>query len=216
MPEIKRHTAYKVFIKDILRNQYISSSGQTSSYITIGTCKVARVNIMCFVTSVSGNTLVVDDGSGFIDCKAFENPEQLNKVKTGEVYNIIGKVREFNDKRYIVPEIISFMGDRLWLSVWKEEISSFDFGKDKENSKSVSILDSKKGEEVSIKSLPDKSSDQGPSSVIDLIKELDDGKGAPMEKIIELSSSDKVDAYINQLLNEGEIFEISPGLLKIL
>lgn len=215
MPDIKRATAFKILIKDIVKSPYVASSGKYPSHILMGNLKISRVNMMCFATSLSGVTLIVDDGSGPIECKAFERPEAFRKVKLGSLYNIIGKVREYNGKRYVVCEILNEIDNALWISVWKQEINNFyaklaSFEK-KEKDQSNSNKSTNKENESKEVILGD-----SPVSVIELIKELDDGKGAPLELVLEKSNSENIDAHIKQLLNEGEIFEISPGLLKVL
>lgn len=52
--------------------------------------------------------------------------------------------------------------------------------------------------------------------IIRIIGELDEGRGADYEGVIEKANLDKTEEIINNLLLEGEIFEISPGKLKVL
>ena len=50
-------------------------------------------------------------------------------------------------------------------------------------------------------------------NVIKIIKECDDGEGADYEEVLEKVKNEKL---INSLMEEGEIFEIKPGKLKVL
>jgi hypothetical protein len=49
-----------------------------------------------------------------------------------------------------------------------------------------------------------------------VIKELDAGQGADVEQVIEQAGVPDMESIINQMLERGEIYEIKPGLLKVL
>ena len=49
-----------------------------------------------------------------------------------------------------------------------------------------------------------------------LIKKLDKGDGVAVENIINNFNNDQTENIINQLLENGDIFEIKPGKLKVL
>jgi len=52
--------------------------------------------------------------------------------------------------------------------------------------------------------------------LIELIKKLDAGSGADITEVIDQSKISGAEKYITTLLNEGEIFEIRSGKLKVL
>jgi hypothetical protein len=52
--------------------------------------------------------------------------------------------------------------------------------------------------------------------MLSLIKKLDKGEGSDTEQVIKQSRLKDADKIITTLLYEGEIFEISPGKLKVL
>jgi len=52
--------------------------------------------------------------------------------------------------------------------------------------------------------------------VYSLIKKLDNGDGASFEDIIKNSKNAKVETIITRLLENGDVFEIKPGKLKVL
>lgn len=60
---------------------------------------------------VSDNELVVDDGSGSILVKSFE---QHLPVTIGDPVLVIGRPRKFNDEYYLVGEIVKHI-DPLWI-----------------------------------------------------------------------------------------------------
>ena len=51
-------------------------------------------------------TLTIDDGTGKISARAFENNVLLDKTDVGDVVLIIGRPREFSSEKYILIEII--------------------------------------------------------------------------------------------------------------
>jgi hypothetical protein len=51
-------------------------------------------------------------------------------------------------------------------------------------------------------------------AVIQLIKKLDDGSGAPIEQLVE--ANPEAESILTTLMAEGEIFEIKPGRVKVL
>ena len=123
MVEIKRATAYKLWIKDIVSSRFITpETAEESPYLEVKTLKVSRVNIIATTVliykSEDGNysNLTLDDGSGeAIRIKAWrEDTKLLEKVKVGDLVNVIGRVRMFNNEVYILPEIVKLLDDASW------------------------------------------------------------------------------------------------------
>lgn len=52
--------------------------------------------------------------------------------------------------------------------------------------------------------------------IVRVINDLDEGRGADFEAVVQKSGIEKAEDIVNNLLLEGEIFEISPGKLKVL
>ena len=50
--------------------------------------------------------LTIDDGTGTIKVKQWVETEMLEKAELGEMVDIIGKPREFQNEIYLAPEII--------------------------------------------------------------------------------------------------------------
>ena len=72
-------------------------------------------------------------------------------------------------------------------------------------------------EEEKIKSPKQEDDSKNPIQIIyNLIKSLDKGDGADIEDVIKESKINNCEDIINNLLREGEIFEIKKGKLKIL
>ncbi|MSR86462.1 hypothetical protein EXS74_03650 [Candidatus Woesearchaeota archaeon] len=108
---MKRQTAYKVWIKDIhsAKSHIDTTSGLPSFIIRDKT--LARVNFIASVidTFSSGTygSIVVDDGSGQIRLKVWGDDLVLLEARgIGDLVLIIGRVSQFNDERYVRPEIV--------------------------------------------------------------------------------------------------------------
>ena len=72
----QRHTAYKVWINDILINPIEKEEGEFGSiYVSFAGNKVSRVNIMGIIVDKEATdsfvSLVVEDGSASINVKEF-------------------------------------------------------------------------------------------------------------------------------------------------
>ena len=53
-------------------------------------------------------------------------------------------------------------------------------------------------------------------SFYSLIKKLDKGEGVTFEDVIKNSATSKAETIITKLLENGDVFEIKPGKLKVL
>ena len=207
---VKREIAYKVRIKDVLDGKYIKEEGWTPNYIlTSDGRRVSRVNIIAVVVSKNTDNLnyalVLDDGSGRISIRSFDSGKILDDFDIGDIILIIGRPREYGNEKYLVSEIIRKVENKKWVDVRKIELK-----KEPEIGKKEEIKEEVEEEviETDGRSLPQK--------IFSLVKELDKGDGVEVEKIIEKLNSEDVDKMINNLLKEGEMFEIRPGRIKIL
>ncbi|MFP4403386.1 MAG: hypothetical protein ACOC3X_01115 [Nanoarchaeota archaeon] len=216
---IKRETAKKVKIKEIKEGKYIKIDEEWEpNYVeTVSGKKVSRINVLgsvvSEVTTEGGNSFLFDDGSDNITIRSFE--EFKTDIKLGDILLIIGRPREFSNEFYILPEIIKKIekDKEKWIELRKIELNSYDDEKKVETIK-------KEEEEKSINQ--EEKDDVKLNSfdlVLNVIKELDkDDDGAEIEAIIEKVGLDRetTENVINNLLMDGEAFEIKPGRLKLL
>ena len=90
MPEqkqLKRLVAYKVRISDIVNNS-LSSDEFFSGYIRLNGINISRINVIATVVHKSQSTnyanVVIDDGTGKILLRSFENKDIFSKVEIGD------------------------------------------------------------------------------------------------------------------------------------
>ncbi len=204
MPESqKRQIAYKVKIKDIISSRYVKEEGWQPNYIISDGKKISRVNLIGVIVDkqfeFDREIAVIDDGSGKITIRTF-NDKSLDSLKIGEVVLIIGRPKEYNNEKYIMPEILKKIKNKKWINFRKKEL-----GTEKE----------KKEEEEKIEK-EEKKVESPSEKVFNLIKKLDMGDGVEFNELINKIKIKEAEKIINNLLSEGEIFQNKPGKLKIL
>ena len=140
--------------------------------------------------------LHLDDGTGRMEIRSFDNPNIFSGVAIGDIALVIGRPREYGNARYITAEIVRQIKNKRWLEVRKLELNSQPAAK----------------EEKTAEETPESNS----APVYKAIKELDKGEGAETLSVIKEASHPEAEKIIQHLLKEGEIYEIAPGRLKIL
>lgn len=204
----KRQTAYKVRVKDILNSKYIKTEGFAPNYLEINGKEISRTNLIgVIVEKLNLNnyqTLSIDDGTGKISARTFENDVLLDKTAVGDIVLIIGKPREFSSEKYLLIETIKKINP-IWAKVRNLELQK----NISYNGNSSSNENSGNNNSIAVVDLTPT------NQIIQLIKELDTGVGVSIETLSSKKIKD-VDKIVDILLKEGDIFEIKPGKLKVL
>ena len=216
-PQAKRDVAVKVKIKHILEGVYVKEEGWKPNYVrTIYGENIFRVNIMGVVVSdpsveERNQSIVIDDGSDRIVLRSFEDGLSLSGFVLGDVVNVIGKPREYMGSKYIIPEIVRKIVNNKWLELRKNELESV------EKKHGSSVLSVKKQDNFSFSVEEDVVEDVSDvDAVLNLIRSLDKGDGVLIDEIISSLKKEGIEKMINSLLEQGDIFEIQPGKVKIL
>jgi len=204
MSDIKRQTAYKCSIKQLNDAKYIQQQGLNPNYITLGNIKASRLNILAILVSKEGNTLTVDDGTSQIQIMLFDENAKRNLPTAGSLIMLIGRPREYNNKRFFVPEIIKQIEDHKWIKHRQKELLLLNYD---ENHEETTIEETIKIEDEKIINHYE--------TIIKKIKELDKGDGASFQELIKSLKIKNAEKEIEELLKEGEIFEVK-GKIKVL
>jgi len=220
MPEPqKRQIACKARIADLINGKYIKEEGWTPNYIITKQGKhISRINLIGTIISKGDSgkdyqSLIIDDGSGNISLRAFEKNEAINNTEIGDVIIVIGRPREYGSEKYIVPEIIKKINNNKWINVRKIELEIEDLKTTELPAKEEKvIIESIESESVK----QTKSIINNPQIVYETVKKLDSGQGVNIDKIIKKTGIKEAEEIIKKFLMEGEMFEISPGKIKIL
>lgn len=219
----KRQVAVKAKINELIEGKYIKEEGWKPNYIVTNSNKnISRVNLVGVVVSepsaeMNNQNLIIDDGSGRIEVRSFDGGILLNNFGLGDVILLIGRPREYNDEKYIVPEIIKKIENRKWVSVRKKELEKEET-MEKNKAKQPKTQDFIKEEIVESVEEENKELEKETiyEKIIKKIKEIDKGDGVDIEELLGSLSEPNSEKIINSLLEQGEIFEVTPGMVKVL
>ncbi len=125
-----RAVAKRVPIKILWMGEYVRSEEQYKPhYVKFQDMEIARAHIMGVVVDKYTNeqnqyiSLILDDGTGQVRVKLFGEDTKFGKdVNVGDLVRAIGKVRENEDERYLVGEIVKKLEDPNWELLWKLEV----------------------------------------------------------------------------------------------
>lgn len=123
--QIMRQTAYPISIAHMLHAKFEQRQGWDPSVIHVDGVAIARVNIFGVLVSFSqGQYLqaVLDDGTGQITLRAFEQVFVPDSVTIGSIVLVIGRPRKYNEQLFLVPEIIRPLTEKKFLDIRRSEI----------------------------------------------------------------------------------------------
>jgi RPA family protein len=213
---IERQTAKIASINEIITGKYIKKEGWEPNYVaTKKNENISRVNIIGIVVTIpdNTNTLFLDDGTGKIEARSFENGNMFKDVNIGDVVLLIGRPREYNESIYINAEIVKKIKNKGWLEYRKKELIL-------KNIKMPDIkTEEKKDEELQVSEEKENTANNKESideieEILMKVKEMDKGDGCDVQELV--GSNPKTEEIVEQLIMKGEIFEIKPGKVKIL
>jgi len=229
----ERATAKVVRINDLKSSQYFKVNEEFSpDYVLVGDEKISRANIIAIVVEKQieekFSSLTIDDGSGSIVLRDFDNRNKFDNYNIGQIIRTIAKPRSFNDEIYLVGEIVKPVKNNKWVELRKLELEKIspmvtkieqqsnepqttnNTEQNTTNNKDVA----EKHEEVIIDDAPE--TDNTIDKVLAIIKEHDKGEGADIEDVIVKANIKDCEQVITNLIREGEIFEVRPGRVKVL
>ena len=196
-----RQTARKCRIAHLLNGKYVQKEGWEPSYLESETGDISRANIMGVIVGKGDRTLILDDGSGQIKLQSFEENNKLLETGIGDKVLVIGKVRAFNEQKYLNVEIIKKI-DEKWLSYRKLELERIPA-----RTAPAETVAAPKEEAVA---------ESYNAIILEKIKELDKGEGADVDEVMKALAMENPEKAIQELLQGGEIFEVKPGRVKLL
>jgi VIT1/CCC1 family predicted Fe2+/Mn2+ transporter len=138
----------------------------------------------------------------------------------------IGKIKEYNSQIYLTPEIVRVLDKPEWIELRKKELTKLYGERTMQQPKELKeqpaiekeLVSQEQSMAVEEEVVSDNINDNNRQKIIDSIEKLDSGGGADMLEVIENSKigEDQANSIIQELLKEGEIFEIKSGKLKII
>lgn len=249
--EMKRITAVKTGIGSLSGGQFVKQEGFEPSYIIDRNGqKLSRVRILATVVdkfvSEDGKyaSVTIDDGTGLIRSKSFKAVAIFNNVSKGDIIDMIGRIRSYNDETYITPEIIHKPIDPNFIILRRAELAArqkelaerkkiileskekaSDFDELKKMVKKKYGIEPEEVEAVLMtEEIPKTPEEKGASveadkeAVIKLIESMESGSGCEYSALIKESGmpEQKIETVINELLSDGICFEPRPGVIKLL
>lgn len=201
MESIKRLTSIKCDIRSIKEGEYVVKEGWIPNFIKTVYGEINRANIIGIVVSIiNEKEFVIDDGTDNILVRSFDKSFPVN---IGETVLIIGRPRQYETIKYIFPEIVKRVS-KEWLKFRKRELEFL---------KKEGIIIPKINSPLEEKSSENRVNIY--EKIISLIKSLDNGEGVYKSEII-LNCGENSEEHLNHLVEEGELYEISPGKYKVL
>ncbi len=249
----KRLVAIRCRVADILAGRYIKKDDLSPGYvITPFGLILSKVRINGIVSRVYVNDdktygfMTVEDGTGSIRVKFFnEMTKMLSDVNKGDWVQVVGRIREYNDEKYLVvdglvrhDDVMKIMLARMDLIKAMKEFAekrkilknlmkhSADFeefvrlaeGKsiNRDVAEGVWQAENLEKEEGETKK-EELEKEEAKDLVMRVIKENDEGEGVDYSIIIQKTgiSENVIENVIDELLAEGTCYEPKPGKIKL-
>lgn len=240
-----RQTAIVARISDVIENRFVRKEGLEPSYvITKFGQKISRVKLMGTIVdkfvSDMGNysTITIEDDTASMRVKAFQdNADVFDEFNLGDLVTVVGKVREYNDENYVIPEIVKRVTDpnhellhRLRVLKGLLRHKKMSQALEKERKKFTDVEGFKKYASEKYKIDPEvvesffegEGVEEGvdekdyKSLVLETLEGMDDGEGVGMRELMERCKlpDDVFEEVINDLLSSGICYEPKPGILR--
>ena len=218
--------ALNISVSDIYEGNFIKNNGAGDRFLVLNSKKFNKISLIGIVVDKGENFIVVDDGSGKIAVKN-SSPTNINNINSGMCVNIIGRINEIDNERYVIGEIIKKINIG-WLKYRQQELKH---QKSRENSKEkkatetpesinekeieTSIIDENKEPEKTHNSVKEEVKLSPAEKIFCKIKELDSGNGVLIDEVINSCNVENAEKIIERMLEEGEIFQLKRGIVKV-
>ena len=224
----KRQAAYIMSIHDVLKLPSLFEDKNN----------LPKVNVVGIVVSVDIDpqisTVVVDDGTSSIVLRFFEMHELLNSLTIGNIVKIIGSPRYLHNEIYVVPEIIKKIDKPKWIEYRNLELKILKplydsllqtplVEQPKENNNNDKITEETvvgdmivEEEVVQNEEIKIEKSENILDKILITIAKLDTGKGAAYDELVSAINHQDCEKLLKKLIEQGEIFEVKPGRIKVL
>lgn len=204
LPSVMRQVATKIYVKELLDGAYEQKDGWDPNILHCARGDVSRCNIIGTLLRTDAQ-YTLDDGTGQIGLRAYDDIPGLD-TPDGTVVQVIARPREYQDKIFLVAEIIKPIHSQ-WAAVRKAQLGSV---QEFDSSGFKPVQEESETQENVVET-------NNAEKVVEIISRLDDGDGAAIDEVIaQANMGELAEDIVNQLLLDGEIFEIKPGILKVL
>lgn len=229
---IKRMTAMKVRVSDIVNGKWEKREGMVPSFVVSPNGEeISRARVMGTVVgrflADDGNfaSMTLDDGTETIRMKTFKTTKPLDSFETGNIVEVIGKVREYMGEIYMIPEIVTRIEDpnmellrklELIKSAGRKVPGTADVEDKETGEKSKTEEKEEKPGKKDVKKKESKDDRAGLKK--DILKFIESGEdGMEYSKILEKMkgrNENEIESVVNEILAEGICYEPTPGKIK--
>jgi RPA family protein len=226
----KRDTAYIVCNEDLLTGEFFKTEGWEPNYVKIPLgLHVSRATIAGTVVETDQSSISIDDTTGIVQIRIFDPFPGFELITTGDYVVVVGKIRQFNDSIYITPEVC-MKQDKAWHTYFQNQQSVIkDLFKTEKivnpeakieasfSSGVEAVQEIAKEAKEEVTAVPENNKINYLEKVITYIDTEDAGTGVEKVKILEkFADVDDISEILETLIMEGDIFEIKPGVFKVL
>ncbi len=226
--QFKRDVAQKISVIKILSGNFEQAEdGATALNANDGLVK--RVNLLATIVTKNDagegmegqKDAVVDDGTGQIRLRFFDNETMLKRLGVGDFVAIIGRPRRYGVETYIVSEILKTVNDVKWAEVRRLELQ-INAQKGAGNEKLVEnrVEKNEKDDRNLLLGGWSDTISKAKIELYSLIKELDAGRGADISSVVNKFNNKfndgNAELLIREMIKSGDLFEVLPGRLKVL
>ncbi len=234
MPEMKkRFPSRKVRISDLINGKYLP---EQKCVITPYALKVSRASLVGTVVGKfvaednSFASITIDDSTETIRAKSFGSTKFFESMDIGSDIEIVGRVREYNNEIYLMPEIVKKISPEIEMlrrleitknvMEWKNRISIIEKNKDKkiQDLEKLGIGREEIDSILEFLNVPKEiKTDANEVVLIGMISEMDKGNGVDYKSLFEKANLPEyiIERIVGKLLEDGVCFEPKPGILKM-
>jgi RPA family protein len=246
MAQQKRQVAKLTDTQELSTGKYFQREGFEPNFLLTPEGKrLSRARLIATVVDRFINddetygSLTLDDGEDTVQIKFFNELELMEGFETGDIIEVVGKVREYQGQIYLDGEILQHrepeaeLLHKLRLKKTQEEWSQIhetvkqlkESGKDQEdiekemagklNENEVDALLQSFGESFD-QAETEEDRENLEREVLEKVEDLDEGEGADYADIVEDidEPEDQLEDTINSLLSDGTCYEPQPGKIK--
>lgn len=222
-----RQTAKKVRISELMSGVWTKKEGMEPSFVTTAQGEdVARARVLATIVakflSEDGNfgSVTLDDGTDTIRAKCFKELDPISKLEIGQLVDLTGKVREYNEEIYVMPEIIVKVKDPNWLLLRRLELLKGGLAKPTEavqpagQAQPIMQPADQPVQQPKQEERPADDLSQLRKSVLKMIEA--EAEGLEFTAVMKKAGAPEaqVENVLNDLLSEGICYEPTPGKIK--
>jgi RPA family protein len=207
---IKRHTAYKVWIRDVHKSPEKIDEDSGLPYLDINDKHVSRVHLFGSIINTRATegygSLILDDGSANIQLKTWGADVYLAEDKqVGDLVFVVGRYSTFNNERYIRPEVVRRVS-MDWALLRRLELT-----------KEYGIPSKEEKVEVAPDNPPQTETGSSLSLREAILNEIEKQDEVEEEALITVCNMPKEEVMlaVQDLLKEGEIFCPKKGYYRL-